>query len=188
MVKETEETDKSDSATKARCTSCCTCRKTQQQQLHQQPQQRGSSNDVPAVDRHSTVLCALSFLAHADVAVMADREALYDVCHSNVDTERMLFLWLRRWFQRRIQTRLQQEELLLSTMPITRLSTLPFSRRLSPTSVTLVTAWTAHLTGNRSFKTTCGVAAGGSMAVSLAPGSGAWTTCEKLTCGIPFPA
>ena len=42
------------------------------------------------------------------------------------------------------------------TMPITRLSTLPCSRRLSPSSVIPVTAWTARLTGNRSFSSRLG--------------------------------
>ena len=67
-----------------------------------------------------------------------------------------------------------------STMPIPRLSTLPCSRRLSPMSAISVTAWTAHLTRNRSFTTTCGAAASGSLAVSHAPGSDADGHLQKL--------
>ena len=76
---------------------CCTCRKTQQQlqqQKHQQPQQGGSFNDVLVVDRYSTVSCARFMLVHTDVAVMANREALYDTYHSNVDTERELTMFV----------------------------------------------------------------------------------------------
>ena len=41
---------------------------------------------------------------------------------------------------------------------------------------------------NKSFTTTCGVAASGSMAFYPTLGSSASTTCHKVTCGIPLLA
>ena len=49
---------------------------------------------VAVVDQYSTVLCARSLLAHTDVAVMADREALHDIYRSNGDPERVLITFV----------------------------------------------------------------------------------------------
>ena len=78
------------------------------------------------------------------------------VCGQDPRLLLLLFFWLRRGFQRGIQTRLQEEEFaacqLPSTMLITRLPAPPCSRRLSPTSVILATAWKAHLMGTRASR------------------------------------
>merc|ERR1712080_626153 len=48
------------------------------------------------VEPYNTVLCVHSLLEHADVTIMMDNEALYDICRRNLDIERPTYTNLNR--------------------------------------------------------------------------------------------